>query len=290
MLRSSIYPVRKTVKRLWLGVIALLLLSGCVVKLVYNQLDWLIPWYLDDYVTLDSQQQQLFDARLQEYLDWHRRHQLPVYAEFLDRVADDASDGFSASELEFMLSRFEVFSNELVARLPAALVDILVSLNDEQVAEMFDKFERDNRRYTRRYVERSEFHQRLKREEEIQRFIERWTGELDELQVEMIERWAKKYQLMGHDFIASRKSWQQRLARVLEQRQQREQLASSLDALFSERGAHRSPQHQRRYLHNEALLKALYLDIDASLSSYQRTRMVRKLQAYAGDFRELSQQ
>ena len=33
-----------------------LVLNGCAVKFVYHQLDWLMPWYLDDYMEIPGNQ------------------------------------------------------------------------------------------------------------------------------------------------------------------------------------------------------------------------------------------
>ena len=34
-----------------------LVLSACGIKLIYNRLDWVVPFYVDDYITLDEDQQ-----------------------------------------------------------------------------------------------------------------------------------------------------------------------------------------------------------------------------------------
>ena len=61
-------------KRLRIFVLVSLLaaLAGCSNSFVYNQLDWLIPWYLGDYVDLNREQQRAFKEQLGELLRWHR--------------------------------------------------------------------------------------------------------------------------------------------------------------------------------------------------------------------------
>ena len=44
------------------GVLAVLLLGGCVVRVVYNQLDWLALWYVEDYFDLDPAQAHIVKA------------------------------------------------------------------------------------------------------------------------------------------------------------------------------------------------------------------------------------
>jgi len=58
-------------KKLWL-VLGFLVLTGCSSKLAYNNLDWLIYWYMDDYVELNDSQEAIFDIKLEGWIDWHR--------------------------------------------------------------------------------------------------------------------------------------------------------------------------------------------------------------------------
>ncbi len=61
-----------------------LVLTACSgTTLVYNRLDTILPWYVDDYVDLDNPQQQLLDQTLQPFLRWHRQQELPRYVEVL---------------------------------------------------------------------------------------------------------------------------------------------------------------------------------------------------------------
>ena len=52
------------------SVMLLLLLSGCsATQLIYNRVDILVRWYLDDYVSLDREQQARFDARFDTLIE-----------------------------------------------------------------------------------------------------------------------------------------------------------------------------------------------------------------------------
>ncbi|HEY6611743.1 MAG TPA: DUF6279 family lipoprotein, partial [Pseudomonas sp.] len=66
--------------------LALLVLAACSrMELVYRNLDWLIPWKLDDYLSLDAGQSVWLDARLDDHLRWHCRSELPRYLDWFDR-------------------------------------------------------------------------------------------------------------------------------------------------------------------------------------------------------------
>ena len=62
--------VWRTPLRMLSSVMLLLLLSGCsATQLIYNRVDILVRWYLDDYVSLDREQQARFDARFDTLIE-----------------------------------------------------------------------------------------------------------------------------------------------------------------------------------------------------------------------------
>ena len=68
-------------------IIALLLLTACSsTTFVYNRLDFLLPWYLNDYVDLDRSQKDDLDELLYPFLQWHRSEELPQYLKILDQI------------------------------------------------------------------------------------------------------------------------------------------------------------------------------------------------------------
>ena len=53
---------------------------------VYNRLDTILPWYVDDYVDLNGRQQDQLDEILEPFLRWHRQQELPQYVALLNEV------------------------------------------------------------------------------------------------------------------------------------------------------------------------------------------------------------
>ena len=55
----------------------LLCLTACSgTTFVYNRLDTILPWYLDDYVELNGTQERQLEEILRPFLNWHRRQEL----------------------------------------------------------------------------------------------------------------------------------------------------------------------------------------------------------------------
>jgi hypothetical protein len=282
--------VKHSMVRICLVIVMSIALSGCGVRFVYNQLDWLIPWYLDDYIELESAQEEQFQARLQAYLNWHRNEQLPQYARFLHQVAGKAEQGLSAEDIASIEAQTEDFAQALMDRLLNDLIDLLAVATDEQIDQLFDKLEQDNAKYRKSYIDDSADKQRAQRLKEVVRYAERWTGRLNADQLAMISDWAQKFQLMGVEIEQARLLWQQEFKRILSMRQDRHAYEKAFRGLIANPTFGRSQQLQEKLEQNSTLVVQLYLQLDKTLSDRQRQHMVKKLRSYADDFQTLSTQ
>ena len=68
---------------------AIFCLGGCSTKFAYNNIDWLIYWYIDDYIELTPKQEQAFDEKLSGWLEWHKQQELPQYLSHIDELVSD---------------------------------------------------------------------------------------------------------------------------------------------------------------------------------------------------------
>ena len=55
--------------------ISILVLAGCAKKFLYSNLDWVVIEYLDDYVSLDREQEALLEERILLLADWHKEEE-----------------------------------------------------------------------------------------------------------------------------------------------------------------------------------------------------------------------
>lgn len=266
----------------------LILLSGCSVKFIYNQLDWVIPWYLDDYVSFNSAQELLLDQHLEYLLSWHRKQKLPEYANFLEQLAADSRDGLDGDEIDQAHDRVQLFANQLIQATAPALSDLLKRLSDKQLNDLFDNFENLNREFQQKYIDVTEQKQRFRRAKEMRKWIQRWTGLLDDTQVELIHQWSTEYHLMGREFLHSRQQWQRQLKKLLQQPQKNSSWQLEIENLLSNNRARHAATFEQKVTSNHRLIKQLLLDLDQSLSDKQRLKLNQQLESYAQDFRQLS--
>ncbi len=275
----------------FLLLVSIMSLAACSsIKTLYNQLDWLLPWYLDDYVSLNDQQQGVFEKQLESAIQWHRQHQLPQYADFLDRLAVFAEDGLDGKEIDSVYLDTRGFIDLLIEGLVLQFSDLIGHIDDRQLAELSNNLEQKNLQFRKKYIDTEETIQRDKRAEEKLKSIEFWTGSVTEQQKKIVERWSQSYLLMGQEYLESRLRWQQRLKQVLKQRVGQTDVTSQLLSLVRQRREMRSETFFDKKRFNDRVDKQLYLDLDKSLYSQQRAFLLKRLKSTARDFRELAEQ
>ena len=268
---------------------AVVILSGCSFKLIYGQLDWLVPWYADDYVSFNPAQEIILDDQLEQFLSWHRQDQLPQYADYFDSIAQAMTDGLDGAELEQIEGQARQFSEQLLRQFIPHLNDLLIELDDAQVEELFANLERRNKDYHERYIETSDKKQRRERNNSMKKFIQRWTGELNENQSNRVKQWSLEYRRLGSEFLQSRVDWQEKFKVLLERRGEGGGIETQLQSLLLQPLEPRLGIAQADFEENRRLIRKLYLEIDQMLTDQQRSRALRRLRGYAEDFRELAE-
>lgn len=269
----------------------IVLLTACSsIKTLYNQLDWLLPWYLDDYVSLNDEQQGPFKKQLESAIQWHRQHQLPEYADFLDWLAASAEDGLDEVEIDSIYRELRQFIDLLIEGLLLQFIDIIEVMDEEQFRQFSDNLDDKNQQFKDKYINTPEAEQRAKRADKKLESIENWTGTVTQQQRQIVDRWSQSYLLMGAEYLESRLAWQQRLKQVLDQRNDSQFLQSALLMLVKQRRSLRSESFLEKKRFNDNRDKRLYLELDRSLTSQQRVFLLNRLRSTARDFRELAEQ
>lgn len=167
--------------RLLILLCSALLLAGCGLRFAYSQLDWLVPWYLRDYVSFDAGQRSLLDQRLAARLDWHCRAHLPDYVGLLREARDTLQrERIAAHELEPFLRQGEAWWDELRTELVDDAGVLLAGLSDEQVVELAAAFARRDRDARKEFLDGSAEVRRAAQVERMEKRLRNWFGRLDD--------------------------------------------------------------------------------------------------------------
>ena len=276
------------VKALLLAGICLLGVSGCGVKFYYGQLDWLIPWYVEDYISLERDQRTLLEQRLLDQLAWHCSTQLPEYARWLRQLSGDAQDGLDLDEVRRHHATVEAFWRSLMEQLSPDVSHIMLSATDEQLEELFDNLERLNEENHAEFVEPAEEDQAKRRARRLQRQFKRWVGPLQPEQKQAIAEWSAALTPLNVEWLQSQRTWQAELRVVLTHRQDTPEYHAAIEALFVDPQALWPQSYRDKIDHNLDLTLAFLSEFSQGLTPQQHRRLQQRLAALADDFEQLA--
>lgn len=135
----------------------LALLVGCSsTQFFYNRLDFLIPWYLSGYVDLDGSRRELLEDRVDAFLGWHRRSELPRYAALLARAEAMLDSPVTAPVVEDLAIAAEVEWVRLRDRAVDELINVGEALDDDQVDSFMATLRERQVEYEEKYLDRDD--------------------------------------------------------------------------------------------------------------------------------------
>ena len=291
-----IHPIRKPRRpqSLWfriVWIIVILPLAACsLLQLTYNNLNWVIPWYVDDYIVLNNQQKTLLDELVKQELRWHRKSQLPLYARFLRQLNRDLESGLTPAKVTRHIAGFEQFRTALMQETATHLATLLGTTSNDQLDGMFTKLEEYNKEFFATYIGQSPEELQRNRLERMEGIFSSWLGPLTKIQRAAIDHWTRQRGSIAREVFTYRKQWSARLRTVLAYRKDSTRFTKDLRLLFVKPHLYSPPTYLDKRERNIALGKELFLAIMAAATPAQRERLQAFLESYARDFEQLSLQ
>ncbi len=278
--------VLKTCVSLWM---TLTLLVGCSqIGLTYRHLDLIIPWSLNDYLSMHSSQKDWLDERLKEHLSWHCTTQIPEYLVWLDRLQQMVEThqvneaGLRARTAEAKQA-IAVISKEIT---PSA-VELLRQLDDKQVTEMQASFTKDMAKSEAKFVDQPLDEQITERAERMEKRLTPWIGKLSAQQRARVMQWSTSLGEQNRLWIENRAHWQALLMDAVKQRQ-----APGFDqriaSLLQDRETFWTPEYRQAYDRTEQAAISLINDLMAQSSADQQQKLLSKIADVRKDFNDLS--
>jgi len=263
-------------------------ISGCTTKLAYDFLDWGLYWELKDYVKFTRDQRLLVKEEISQLIDWHRSEELPQYAVQLEKLPALLENGLTVEHLdEYYNNLRDSWQRIVIKTLPAA-VDIISNLNDEQVNDFFEMLIEKEGDDAKKIENGTNVRTVKKREAYVSKKIVDVIGKLNEDQKSLIAQWALSMKPTKELSLAQAIQWRTRMQTVLAERHNEQQLENNLMVLFANPDQLRSASYRRVIEKNKRLIMQLLFDLNQTLTNQQRSKLVKKLQSYINDFRDLS--
>lgn len=269
-----------------IGIITcLLVLSACSsTTFVYNRLDIVLPWYLDDYVELDNEQEQQLDNLLQPFLAWHRQEELPQYVALLDRIESSLGQQLTGDDIAAIYEDIQAGWLRLEAKSLDWLLTMGASLSDRQVTDMMAHLEEQQQDYEKEYLGRSERKYRKETDDRLLDSMQDYLGRLDKSQRNRLREATANLQRSDHVWLEERAAWLERLTLIMRrepgwQQQIRDAIAN--------RDETTAQAYQETFWHNMEIIFSAIADVLNSRNAKQDKRLRNELNDLRDDLQTL---
>lgn len=280
---------RKAARRgtAWLAVCAVLAaLTGCTaLQIGYNNADTLLHWRGAQYFGFQDEQKAEFERRMQRFLVWHRKTELPQYARLAEDLANRLSRGVSQSDLIWGYDSFQTYLRQSLRAGTGEVAELLDALSQEQIGRFQERLERENRDFEKEHGlgETPEERRAIRVKRNVDR-LEDWFGPLTDAQLGRITLYSKRAPLDYELHDRDRKRLQRELTAMIKLKEARKNLVAWAVAWDQ----NRDPVFDRLRKENLREYFSMLLDLDKTLSLEQRNKAVKRLRGFAGDFTTLS--
>lgn len=246
-----------------------LLLVGCGTKFVYNNMDWLLIEYLEDYVDLNSDQESLIEQRVALLSEWHRSEEIPNYVEHLDELMTLDLKNLTAAQLNAQEEKLRAHTDRIVKRVAPDLAQLIHKLSDEQVDELMDNIRVRHSKYKAKYSQLNEEEVRQVYAERIAESMENWLGRLTKDQERLVEQWSNDLQITTSDWSDHQTNLRIRISQLLNQRSDLNATEREMNTLLVESESLYSPMLRSKIEHNRDVATRYIVEIATQASDKQ---------------------
>jgi len=267
------------------AVAALLSLSACSENtFFYNRLDFVLPWYVDDYVDLNQSQKAYLDTLLAPFLTWHRSQELPAYVKILDVIGDSLKQPLTPEDVAAIFAEFEKAGLRLQGEALDRLLDLGVHLSDAQIAGFLEVMGERQQEYEEKYLKRTDQQFHEDNHDNLVDYANDFLGRLSDQQRELLRDASRRLLRSDRAWLQERTEWIAQLGELLKRQpgwQER------VRAQVVKRNANVPPDYLHIYDHNMSVIYATIAQLLSSRTEQQDNHMRKKLSALRGDIEAL---
>ncbi len=271
------------IKQTLLCILLTVLVSGCSFRFVYNHLDWWTNWYLDDYVSLNKQQQQVFDEEFEQLHLWHRKTQLPAYAQQLKTLQLAINSEIDEQQVADNLALFlQHWQNFLMAAEPK-LQSLAYSLSDKQKSQLIEALNEAHQEQLDDNEELTEPEWFEERADAQKDQLKAWFGKLTSEQKIQVTLLSRNYQRSFEHRMDYRARWTNQFSELLNGDLPDHQFKYEFYRLFVNGRSLRDDSFNAITENNNQVFANIFVYMVTTATDKQRKRINKRLNKVLGD-------
>ena len=284
--QQSVFSFRKprlprlTKKPFVVGVL-LFLLSGCAGKIAYNNADFIISWYLSDYIEFTPKQEPIVKAKIDSWLAWHRSTEMPKYLTQLTTLKQQIQNGqINPAELQKHSDQVETYWQTVRQHIARDVSDFAMTLDISQMSQLFvtlaDKREEDIADFKKRTKKQP------KRAERMLENIKERLGYVTDEQRQIVIRYAQQLNSTYDMWMEHNANVQAKLRQILIAKDFVPNSAELLETFVVNTDNMRSAEYTAARDQNKQLYITMLSDMFPTLELAQRKKLIEEIDTYIG--------
>jgi len=256
------------------GLLCLLLLASCGGSFAYNRLDWLIPWYVDAYVDLTSEQRQSLREQVTPLLQWHRREELARYQQILQRIEAELEHPLTISQLQNWADEMLL----AVARTEETMLELALefgaTISDAQMAEFIQSLNEKQDEYEEEFLTRTDKEYFAENTKHLKNLLKRFLGRLNAEQKQRLVQGTRSLQRFDALWLNDRRQWLQQLEPLLARKPGWQE---EVRTAYRERKESRPAKYQQTVDYNTRVIRQVLVEVLNSRTTKQQSSTRREL-------------
>lgn len=252
-----------------------MLLTSCTVSFTYNHLDWIIPWYVDDYVDLTRDQKKSLRQQLEPILAWHREEELVRYVEILDGIEASLAQPLTAEEVNRWIQLIVDAAERTELRMLQLGLGFSDELTDAQMQEFIDALWERQRDFEEEFLERTDEEYVEDNGEEMAQFMKKLIGRLSPEQKARFQVAAGELCRFDQPWLTDSENWLNELEPLL---QRSGDWKTAVEDAFKKRKSERTPEFRACLDLNYAVISQAAADVLNGASERQRDHLYREIE------------
>ncbi len=267
----------KFIKPIFMILILTLALTACS-RFTYNNLDWLMYWYLEEYVEVSTEQNKVVEKNIDKVLKWHRKIELIKYRQQLLQISLDVKAGDIRYSVWLQhIQQIREHWLRVRNKLNTALSNLAVTMSPNQVKELFINIKEVSEDKEEDYHDLSERELRKERIEKISDRFENLLGSINKAQEKAIKLFVKQAKSSRLESILYKREMQ-KAAKQLIKTVDKKDLANQLYELLAYPEEFQSMEFRQIRTANVKLFANMLQSIVIELSEKQRAHVHEKIQ------------
>jgi hypothetical protein len=273
-------------------VLAVALAACSVVRLAYNQADRIVYWQLNRAFDFNDDQSARMHRAIGQWFEWHRRTQLPLYAQFASRSEKEALGPVTPALVCERRAELEGWGRKALDQAVPALADLIVTLSPDQIKHLEKYQAKTNDDFRDDYLQDDA----EDRDKAATKFVLKWAelfyGRLDKPVREHLQHDIGALPLSAREVYQERQVYQQAfvltIRRLIDQHATPVQAQQALRDLFQQFfEPTQEPQRSQRVQWIAAGCR-ITASLHQQTTAEQRSRASERLRSWEADFRLLA--